>query len=821
MEQKYKDKVQARKRGAGTHQPKFRGFSLGKTSSKDTAADHDDNIDKPGNTAIVSSSSSSKGSKNRKPDTSSTSSSSAVVKTRTEVQSATTVQTRATRSTLIKTTTTDGLTERYQERLKTRFRGAGAHKSDFKGFSLKDIKSKSTEKADHSGRSARDSGSESTEKEATSLPASASAIPPIPRTSNSRRATANHQNSTPSLKDMLAQPSTTIPLTPNSTRTRAGSRYTGQSPSFKLAWGKTLVLSETKRQEAAQARVNEATTPTVPAAPAAAAKAATPATPVEDFTGPDDFGDVDNFDAGDMPPSSPIPDTPEPRLAQETSRAKRKSPSTIIPNTTAAATTATRKPTLVLTKRRRLIQEEVDENDEPLLPPKESTTGPIIKSTTKAKENARDRHAKSLTAATKAPDMTTDAILEESSARKSGQAEGRISTTSSTASIPAPKPTTKPTKTTIDSKKLGFGMPLTQTKLMHLNSKPGEKETDGRSTSLAARSRVVADDDSGDDSDFIKPTAQKPKSKSTTTSTAASRQSSAKKASSKKGKGLSYNTVQNYKQLQIHCLKFWGPAATVAKPATVRNKDIAERIPSEGEDGKEAPIAKKTVQSILHIENAPLSEMDVIAEAVRDVVDNYIDSVEDQSMVKELLSLRAELETRLIEQVDMLDDHSLLKASVKKAAAVKKELRVQLLETQRRRQRTRQELARVRAGFEREERARRRLEETHKFLTDLESLRDEVVGSDEDGDSEGDQTDSSSHDNVKTGLQSYIATVGARSGGVGPQDGTDTRPGMLGALVEFNRLLETMVKNTPSTTATTAAALANISGTDSDSDYDL
>ena len=52
------------------------------------------------------------------------------------------------------------------------------------------------------------------------------------------------------------------------------------------------------------------------------------------------------------------------------------------------------------------------------------------------------------------------------------------------------------------------------------------------------------------------------------------------------------------------------------------------------------------------------------------------------------------------------------------------------METQRQRQRTRQELKRVRASFEREERSRRRLEETHKFLTDLESLRDEVVESD-------------------------------------------------------------------------------------------
>lgn len=57
-------------------------------------------------------------------------------------------------------------------------------------------------------------------------------------------------------------------------------------------------------------------------------------------------------------------------------------------------------------------------------------------------------------------------------------------------------------------------------------------------------------------------------------------------------------------------------------------------------------------------------------------------------------------------------------------------------------------------------------------------------------------------------------TVGARSGGARQRDGKDTQSGMLGALVEFNRLLETMVRNTPSK--------ADVSGSDSDSsDYDL
>ncbi|KAG0297109.1 hypothetical protein BGZ96_007660 [Linnemannia gamsii] len=747
LAQKYKDKVQARTRGAGTHQPKFRGFSLGKSSSNDAAAttaltDIKDNTEKNNNNEVVSSS---------------------------------------------------------------------MHKSDFKGFSLKDIKSgKPAEQAEPSGRRTTDSGFETTSATTpTDEEPRRSKSRPVPTyttaptdTANPRRSTTNTRDSTPSLKDLLAQPSTTIPITPNSTRTRAGSRYTGQSPSFKLAWGKTLVVSETKRQETTQARASGTATPTT------SATVATPAAaPVEDNSAPEDYGGMDDFDAGGISPSPPRDaPAPEPAQGRKASTSKRKSPNTNTPEITSAATTttsATRKPTLVLTKRRRLIQEEADENDEPLpsiedittTTPREATNGRMVKPTANTKETEREKPIKALAKVSRTSKTTSEVVYKEYSAKKSGEAEGRKSKTTSSS-------TTKPAKLAKEPTKQKSGMPLKQTTLMQLNTRLTGKEVEGRSTSLAARSRAVTDDDSDDESDFEKTAVQK----------------QALKAMS--GKGPSSDTVKNYKQLQIHCLKFWGPGSAVAKPATIRNKDIAKELPLEGEDSNTAtaPRVKKSVQSILHIESAPLSEMDVIAEAVRDVVDTYIESIEDQSMVKELLFLRSELETRLIEQVDMLDDHSLLRASVKKAAAVKKELRVQLLETQRRRQRTRQELAKVRASFEREERVRHSLEETHKFLTDLESLRDEIVGSDgedsEDGEPEGSKSDSSSQDNVKTGLQSYIVTVGARSGGAGPHDGKDTRPGMLGALVEFNRLLETLVRNTPSK--------ANVSGSDSDSsDYDL
>jgi len=119
----------------------------------------------------------------------------------------------------------------------------------------------------------------------------------------------------------------------------------------------------------------------------------------------------------------------------------------------------------------------------------------------------------------------------------------------------------------------------------------------------------------------------------------------------------------------------------------------------------------------------------------------YSDGLEDQALAKDMLILRSDLETLLIEQVDLLDDHALLKASVKKAEGVKRELRVRLLETQQRRHKVRGKLERVRNKFEREDRARRRLEETHKFLTDLEALRDQAEGvEEEEGSGQSDQT---------------------------------------------------------------------------------
>ncbi|KAF9116522.1 hypothetical protein BGX27_001816 [Mortierella sp. AM989] len=782
LAQKYKDKALARKRGAGTHQPKFRGFSLGKTAdnakSATTENEDDASIKEIAATTIQ------------------------VVET-TEVQ---TIVLETTPNEPTISNSAAGLNERYQERFKARFRGAGAHQPDFRGFSLKPT-TRSSERQEqrqspesteiepteaqelssrrltatnkHSEKANRNKATQDTRE---SHVAKKGELTKALKALSIKRADAiavSSEESTPSSAGQRIKPvsaagrdytvsstskapsnnrytDTTQPIdigskTPNGKLTRSASRSSGYSPSFKIAWGKNSTVLTSESNQSPGTIVRRPTPPALDQRPV-----------IEDTI--DDIGVTDDFEYNDSIPS-PTRDfsdresdtSPQSSLTvQETSKIKRKPAPTPIPDT--ATRTLTRKSGSSPGKRRRLIQEEADENEDPL----------SVHQNQAIEKPKTDGHKKSV-----------------------GDKQGPKSKQSNPGQQKKAKPVEK-NEIASKSKKTKSGQDgaksLRQTTLMQLTSKPVRKGDSTNTPATATRSQR-AFDDSGSESDFdINPSK---------TNTRRSQKSNVSKKAEAVRKGTSEQTVKNYKQLQIHCLKFWGPSSAVSRPATVTNRATAKQLPVEGEvsttHGNGTASTQKTVQSVLEIDDTPLTEMDVIAEAVRDVVDKFIDSIEDQAMAKEMLILRSDLETILIEQVDMLDDHTLLRASARKAAALKKELRVRLLETQRQRQRTREELKRVRANFEREERARRRLEETHKFLTDLDALRDHVVGSD---DEDGEEDEAEDGDNIKTGLQSLIATVSSRCGSARTTtEDKNTQAGMLGTLEEFNRLLETMEKN--------------------------
>ncbi|KAG0209912.1 hypothetical protein BGX28_009879 [Mortierella sp. GBA30] len=692
---RYQKKAEARKRGAGSHQPAFRGFSLTKASDKSNAETQE--VDKAPSTIVPTA---TRTTRQRKV---------------TEVQKTTTEAERND-----STANGTGLTEKYQERFKARVRGTGDDtKQPERRRSLR-----------HSG--VRDvnpappttTGDESHDTtEATSTRPSVSK--PRPGTTKASKPIPDTQDTHPREKGPSAR----------RTKTDADPRV---SPGFKISWGKkaTVIISETSSHS--EQRLYQTN---LPAQSRESVLETTHENHEPDFGGYDD-DQMSGPTQDVVEQETHTVEISEPVQRREPAKAKRK-PGSSVP-TQDIATSVTKRGGIP-GKRRRIINEEADENEDPL-----SISG---------SQNA-DRSKASNT-----------------SSLKKGKGRGGPATVSAKASglrrvVSADATTTKETSG-----------PLRQTTLMQLASKPAHKASSHR--------RETEQESDQSDSDFAKgiPTSSKsrPGEKGV--------RGSSKISASERGKGPSDKTVKNYKQLQIHCLKFWGPSTAVSRPATVSNQTIARQLPVEGERPveQEASSRQKLVQGVLQIEEAPLSEMDVIAEAVREVVDKFIESIEDQAIAKDIMTFRAELETALIEQVDLLDDHSLLRASVKKATALKKELRVRLLETQRERQRTRMELKRVRASFEREERARRRLEETHKFLTDLEALREEVEGSDNEGDDQS--ANGQASDRVKTGLQSLIATVGSRCGGTSFEDSKDPTPGMLGTLVDFNRMLETMEKS--------------------------
>ncbi|KAF9566180.1 hypothetical protein EC968_003833 [Mortierella alpina] len=669
------------------------------------------------------------------------------------------------------------LAKRYQEKAQARKRGAGSHQPKFRGFSLKTLSDKADIAASEGRKIASTNAEASKTKSTRQLK-----LTTAQATTNDAEQNASAPNDALALKDTGLNER-------YQERFKTRVRGTGQdravvvesatvtrssvSPGFKIAWGKktTVITSETSSHS--KDRLQRTTTPEPDEVLGSTHEATLP--------------DYDDFDQGQMP--SPTRDEEEVQTApvdagesvqrREAVRSKRKPiSSTLVPE---AAVNGKRSG--VSSKRRRIINEETDENEDPL-----SVT-----------EIQSVDHLKALAG---------------KSARKANGGDDAVPT-KSTRAVPSSRvPPTKTSKAGRAALSKETSGPLRQTTLVQLSSKPGQN--------TSSRDQDSAPEADQSDSDFISSMAIS----SRHALTAKSDRKSTKKTATASQKVPSDKTVKNYKQLQIHCLKFWGPATAVSRPATVSNQTIARQLPVEGEvpPERDSTPKQKLVQGILQVEEAPLSEMDVIAEVVRDTVDKFIESIEEQAIAKDIQTFRSELETALIEQVDLLDDHSLLRASVKKASALKKELRVRLLETQRGRQRTRMKLQRVRSDFEREERARRRLEETHKFLTDLETLREEVEGSD--NDQENERLSNGQKDQAKTGLRSLIATVGSRcQGGSASADATDASSGLLGTLADFNRTLEAMEKTVrempriSKSQEVTPSNWSNDLGASDDSDY--
>ncbi|KAG0090747.1 hypothetical protein BGZ92_002273 [Podila epicladia] len=796
---RYREKVESRRRLAGTHQSRFRGFSL-------KAADN------PPQEPAASAPSgpthrATRASASGRSEVQITELDEEETTTITETLSSLTVTSEASSTHRPITRSTAGLNDRYKERVNARIRGAGVHQSDFRGFTIKPTKADKSkvDQAKDAPVEPRDQetprrissrrqttlqsrGAESsipeitdtisrndtsnTRPSATSATSGSSdealvkktpAIRPRPKARSAKTPTkSSEQEARPGKSreeqiraesDFFRKTAASV-STPSATKARRSSRQSGDTPNVRISSGKsnTAIIKDNHGYGTHN--------PTVQNSPKRRLNQDGPFEDHADMDVDQDFGD--SFVNDDEVPSDSDWQDPVPGTADTQPSAKMQSSTQTIS---------------AQVKRRRLIQEEMGENDIPHTVPEVST----------------NRTSKTKKAAEPLP-------LTDPKPNAKPAAKERITLAESDRnSSEVTKKRRLLKKSTVTKAQPNQGKELKQATLLQLAAKPrkmpAQVEPEGSTTPLP-KGRNYADLSNSDDDDFQESSVRTKTTTDFELENPKPKSSASSSSKLNKPKGSTDKNVKVYKQLQIQCLKFLGPSTSVSKPVTVRNPDTAKQLPVSGEMPNEEAPPKKLVQGMLEVERAPLSEMDVIAEAVRDVVDNFIDGLQDEAFAKDMRILRADLETLLIEQVDLLDDHALLKASVKKAEGVKKELRVRLLETQRRRHKVREKLKRVRSHFEREDRARRRLEDTHKFLTDLEALRDQAEGAEEEEEEGYARGSSRSDQTVKTGLQSFIATVAARSCGAGDKNGKDqsrpSQPGALGTLRDFNRLLESL-----------------------------
>ncbi|RIA90611.1 hypothetical protein C1645_875987 [Glomus cerebriforme] len=199
-----------------------------------------------------------------------------------------------------------------------------------------------------------------------------------------------------------------------------------------------------------------------------------------------------------------------------------------------------------------------------------------------------------------------------------------------------------------------------------------------------------------------------------------------------------------------------------SKKRTSRRKIKCHKIGQGVIQDKDGNTVKKTSA-------AKLNELDVVCDSINDIIAEFLS---DNSFKKEIQYFRKEIESNLLEQSDLLDEQIMLRSSLRQSKTRMNGLRKELLDVQRERDKLNKELANERRTFAKEEQDRKKLEQAHNFLTDLETLREAVDAEDNmQEDEEG----------ILDGFKGLLVSV-------------TSRKGSLDVLSRFNMLLEVCEK---------------------------
>ncbi|KAF0437096.1 hypothetical protein F8M41_004488 [Gigaspora margarita] len=214
------------------------------------------------------------------------------------------------------------------------------------------------------------------------------------------------------------------------------------------------------------------------------------------------------------------------------------------------------------------------------------------------------------------------------------------------------------------------------------------------------------------------------------------------------------------------------------------DNDKLESPQSVNTDSEEEPSrrVKRTVTR--------LNECKVVGNVINDTIEEFLDELDDNKFSKEFQYFKKEVELRLIEQSDLVDEHIALQSSLQKAKLRIKQLRTDLLNVQRHHDKVYSELHKERSTFRMDEENRKKLEQIHTFLSDLELLRISVMSRDSAQDKEEVE--------ILDDFEGLLASVTSRCCDVSNLNmifqSSDsiriTDAGNLGVLRRFNSLLE-------------------------------
>ncbi|CAG8432814.1 11494_t:CDS:2 [Diversispora eburnea] len=165
---------------------------------------------------------------------------------------------------------------------------------------------------------------------------------------------------------------------------------------------------------------------------------------------------------------------------------------------------------------------------------------------------------------------------------------------------------------------------------------------------------------------------------------------------------------------------------------------------------------------------------------INNIISEFLKEQENElSYKKEILHFKKIVEIRILEQLDLIDKQMLLRSSLRKAKLRIKQLCKEILGLIYKRDKIKTELSVERKGYKENEQIRKKLEQVHNFLSDIDILRESVI------------VDNSpqNENEVLDGFESLLINTTFRCcDNVNPLSNQET--GNLRVLSQFNNLLE-------------------------------